>query len=136
VTLELAAAVRKLVAADSATRVAADAVQACEQLSKHLARIVGEIGVRTLLARSAALTSGRFPWLASAIPRTASAGSPWAALRVAMESQDPQTAREAFVDLLATFIELLGRLIGDALVARLLHELWPELFPSPAKGPP
>lgn len=127
---------RKLVAADSTTHVAADAVQSCEQLSQHLARIIGEIGVRTLLARSAALTSARFPWLASAIPRTASAGSPWAALRVAMESQDPPTASEGFVDLLTTFIELLGRLIGDALVARLLHELWPELFPSPAQGPP
>jgi hypothetical protein len=136
VTPELAAAVRKLVAADSATHVAADAVQACEQLSQHLARIIGEIGVRALLARSAALTSARFPWLAGAIPRTASADSPWAALRAAMESQDPQTASEAFVDLLATFIELLGRLIGDTLVARLLHELWPELFPSPAKAPP
>lgn len=79
---------RKLVAADSAIHVAADAVQACEQLSQHLARIIGEIGVRTLLARSAALTSARFPWLAGAIPRTASADSPWAALRVAMESQD------------------------------------------------
>jgi len=133
--------VRKLVVADSATHVATEAVRACEQLSQHLARIIGEIGVRTLLARSAALTSARFSWLASAIPRTASAGSPWAALRVAMEAQEPQTASEAFVDLLATFIELLGRLIGDALVARLLHELWPELFPSPAqrtpvRGPP
>jgi hypothetical protein len=136
VTPELAAAVRKLVAADSTTHVAAEAVQSCEQLSQHLARIIGEIGVRTLLARSATLTSARFPWLASALPRTASAGSPWAALRVAMESQDPQTASDAFADLLATFIELLGRLIGDALVARLLHELWPELFPSPAKAPP
>jgi hypothetical protein len=116
--------------------VAADAVQACEQLSQHLARIIGEIGVRTLLARSAVLTSARFPWLASAIPRTASADSPWAALRVAMESQDPHTASDAFADLLAAFIELLGRLIGDALVARLLHELWPELFPPPAKGTP
>lgn len=130
-----AAAVRKLVAADL-THVAADAVRACEQLSLHLARIIGEIGVRALLARSATLTSVRFPWLASAIPRTASADSPWAALTVAMESQDPPTASEAFVDLLATFIELLGRLIGDALVARLLHELWPELFPSPVQGPP
>ena len=134
-TSELAAAVRKLVAADSATRAAADAVQACEQLSQHLARIIGEIGVRALLARSAVLTSGRFPWLASAIPMTAPAGSSWAALSVVMESQDPQTASEAFADLLATFIELLGRLIGDALVARLLHELWPELFLSPAKDP-
>jgi hypothetical protein len=70
VTSDLAAAVRKLVAGDSAARVAADAVQACEQLSQHLARIVGEIGIRTLLARSATLTSARFPWLASAIPET------------------------------------------------------------------
>ena len=76
VTPELAAAVRKLVVADSATQVAAGAVQACEQLSQHLARIIGEIGVRTLLARSAALASVRFPWLASAIPRTAPAASP------------------------------------------------------------
>jgi hypothetical protein len=136
VTSDLAATARKLVAGDSAARVTADAVQACEQLSQHLARIVGEIGVRVLLARSATLTSARFPWLASAIPRTASADSPWAALKEALELQDPHAASEAFADLLATFIELLGRLIGDALVARLLHELWPELFLSPAKGTP
>jgi hypothetical protein len=136
VTPDLAAAARKLVASDSPSRVAADAVQVCEQLSQHLARLVGEIGTRTLLARSAALTSARFPWLAGALPRTASADSPWAALRAAMELQDPHTAVEAFVDLLSTFIELLGRLIGDALVARLLHEVWPELFPPAAKGTP
>ena len=135
-TPELAAAARKLVASELATSVGAGAVHACEQLSEHLARIIGEMGVRTLLSRSATLTSARFPWLASAIPRTAAASSPWAALGAAMESQDPQTASDAFVDLLATFIELLGRLIGDALVARLLQELWPDLFPPTAKGPP
>lgn len=127
---------RKLVTGDSTTRVAADAVQACEQLSQHFARIIGEIGTRALLARSAVVTSARFPWLASAIPKATSADQPWAALRAAMESQDPHTAHEAFGDLLATFIELLGRLIGDALVARLLHELWPELLPPPKKGAP
>jgi len=137
VTQELAAAVRKLVTGDSPTHVAANAVQTCEQLSQHLARIIGEMGVRTLLARSAVLSS-RFPWLASAILRTASADSPWIALKAAMDAQDPQTASEAFVNLLTTFIELLGRLIGDALVARLLQNLWPELFlsPAPAKGSP
>ena len=135
-TEELAAAVRKFVTEDSTTHVAANTVQVCEQLSQHLARIIGEMGVRTLLARSAVLTSRRFPWLASAILRTASGDSPWAAMKVATEVQDPQTAREAFADVLTTFIDLLGRLIGDALVARLLHELWPELFPSPAKGIP
>ena len=135
-TLDIAAAARKLVTGGSSTHVTANAVQTCEQLSWHLARLIGEIGVRTLLARSAALTSARFPWLAGAIPRTASADSPWAPLSAAMESQDPRTASEGFVDLLSTFIELLGRLIGDALVGRLLHELWPELFLSSAKGTP
>lgn len=135
-TSVLAAVVRKLVVGDSATSMAAGAVQVCEQFSRHLARLIGEIGTRTLLARSATLTSERFPWLASAIPRTASAEAPWAALRAAMEPQDPQIAREAFTDLLSTFIELLGHLIGDALVARLVHELWPELFPTPPKGTP
>jgi hypothetical protein len=116
--------------------VAAGAVQVCEQLSHHLARLLGEIGTRTLLARSAALTSARFPWLASAIPKTASTDSPWTALRAAMQVQSPGTARDAFIDLLTTFIDLLGRLIGDALVDQVLRELWPDLFASPAKGTP
>ena len=135
-TLDLATAIRKRVTGDSTTRVAAEAVQACEQVSQHFARIIGETGARALLARSAAVASERFPWLAGAIPRAMSADQPWAALRAAMESQDPHTANEAFGDLLATFIELLGRLVGDALVARLLHELWPELSPPPGKGAP
>ena len=135
-TSDLPAAVRKLVAGDSPSRVAAEAVQACEQLSQHLGRVVGEIGTRTILAHSAALTSARFPWLAGALPRTASADPPWAALRAAMELQEPHTAVEAFVDMLSTFIEFLGSLIGDALVARLLQEVWPELFPPAAKGTP
>jgi len=45
-----------------------------------------------------------------------------------MESQDPETGRAGFVDLLATLVALLERLIGDALVAGLLREVWPELF--------
>ena len=135
-TPELAAAARGLVVGDSAARVAANAVEACEQLSHHLAQIIGEVGIRTLLARSATLTSARFPWLAGAIPKIAPVESPWAALRVALEAQDPRTARGAFVDLLTTFIDLLGRLIGDALVRQLLHDLWPELFPTSAKGIP
>lgn len=130
-TPELAAAVRELVAGDSPTRVAAGAVHACEQLTRHLARIVGEIGIRTLLARSAALTSARFPWLVNTIPANAPADAPWASLRSAMELQDPPTASEAFVDLLSTFVDLLGRLIGEGLVARLLQEVWPEVFHTP-----
>src|SRR4029079_16771552 len=131
-TAGLLASVRKLVATDPASPAAIDGVQACEQLSQHLARIIGETGVRTLLVRSIVLTSARFPWLASA--SAASADSLWGALRVAMSHQDPDTASEALVGLLSTFIDLLGRLIGDALLAHLLHVLWPELFPPSTKG--
>lgn len=130
---EIVAAARELVAGDSPTRVATGAVHVCEQLTRHLARIVGEIGMRTLLARSAALTSARFPWLVNTISATAPADAPWASLRSAMERQDPGTASEAFFDLLSTFVELLGRLIGEGLVARLLHEVWPEVFPHAVK---
>lgn len=125
---ELTAAARKLVAGDSSTHVAAGAVHACEQLTFHLARLIGELGTRTLLARSVALTSVRYPWLANTVPRAVPAGAPWVALGRSMELQDPHTASEAFVDLLSMFVELLGRLIGEGLVMRLLQEVWPEVF--------
>jgi hypothetical protein len=128
VTPDLRAAARQLVEGDSSTHVAAGAVRACEQLTYHLARLVGEVGIRTLIARSVALTCVRVPWLANTVPGTAPAESPWASLRTAMELQDPHTASEAFVDLLSTFVELLGRLIGEGLVVRLLQEVWPEVF--------
>jgi hypothetical protein len=131
VTPELRAAAKQLVAGDSPARVAARVVQACEQLTHHLARLIGELGTRTLLARSVALMSARRPWLANTLP--AAAEPPWAALRTAMELQDPNTASEAFVDLLSTFVGLLARLIGDELVARLLQEVWPQVFPHAVK---
>lgn len=127
-TPDLTAAARRLVAGDSSTHVAAGVVHACEQLTYHLARLVGEVGMRTLLARSVALTSARFPWLANTIPNTAPVDDPWASLRTALELQDPHAAGEAFVDLLSTFVELLGRLLGEGLAVRLLHEVWPEVF--------
>ena len=125
---ELTAAARSLVAGDSSAQVAAGAVHACERLTYHLARLIGEIGIRTLLARSVALTSARFPWLANTVPGTAPADAPWASLGTAMELQDPHTASEAFVDLLSGFVGLLERLIGEGLVMRLLQEVWPEVF--------
>jgi hypothetical protein len=123
VTPDVAAAAKEIVAGDASVRVAARAVDACEQLSQPLARLVGSIGTRVLLARSAALASARFPWLSGTIPVTAPRDAPWAALQAAMEAKDPHTAGEAFAELLSTFVELLERLIGDALVAHLLHEV-------------
>ena len=132
VTPAFAAAAKQLLAevddATSPQAVAAKVVQACEQLSQHLARIVGEIGIRTLFVRSVIVTSARFPWLANTPAGTTPTDSPWVSLRTAMEQQDPHTTSEAFVVLLSTFAELLGRLIGERLVARLLYEVWPGVF--------
>ena len=114
-------------------KVAARVVQAVEQLTQHLAQLVGETGVRALLARSVALSSATFPWLAGSVPIVRPADSPWASLRAAMENQDPRTISEAFSELLSTFVGLLERLIGDRVVAHLLHDVWPEVFPHAVK---
>jgi hypothetical protein len=50
-----------------------------------------------------------------------------------MERQDPRGIEDAFVGVLSAFIELLARLIGDGLVRRLLHDVWPEDFPQVPK---
>jgi hypothetical protein len=107
----------------SAEQMATAATRICEKLSQYLTRIVGQSGILTLLDRSLTLARASFPWLPSVGAR--SDGSPWAPLHACLAAQDAATAHEAFTTFLASFIALFGRLIGDALVARLLHEIWP-----------
>jgi hypothetical protein len=121
----------KIVAAEvgdpsSAEQVAAAAVTICEDLTRGLAGIVGRVGIQTLLDRSLTLTRAVYPWIASA--GASSDASRWAPLHDCLAEQDAATAHEAFTAFLASCVALLGRLIGDALVARLLHDIWPEVF--------
>jgi hypothetical protein len=117
-------------AADSPpAAIAALAVQRFEKLASHLAQLVGEMGVRALFARSVADARSTYAWLAT----VQSSDSPWGQLREAMERQHPRAIRDAFAELLAGFMELLARLIGDGLVRRFLHDVWPEVFPQLAK---
>lgn len=118
------------------SKLAAHVVQTIEQLTLHLARVVGETGVRAIFARSAAVSCAAYPWLARTIPIVAPADAPWGALRVAMEQQSPDAIRDGFIALLSTFIELLGRLIGAGLVQRLLHDLWPDVVPQAVEETP
>jgi hypothetical protein len=118
---------------DDASQVAASAVQTLEHLTGHLAQLIGEAGVRALLARSAALASATFPWLAGTIPSVPPPGEPLAALRAAMADQDPRAISDGLGRLLSNFVELFGRLIGERLVAHLLHDVWPEVFPQVPK---
>jgi hypothetical protein len=134
----LAQAARRLLAHEAgegstSAQVAASAAQACQKLSHHLSRIVGDDGIRALLTRSLTLTKAEFPWLASAVSAPPG-GSPWAQLHTCLEKQAPDVAIDASVSLVATFIGLLGKFIGEGLTLRLLHEVWPEIFPpSPPK---
>jgi hypothetical protein len=121
---------RKIVAAEvrnpsSPALVAAAAVRICEKLTECLAGIVGQGGVRTLLDRSLTLTRSAYPWLPS--PDTSSEGARWAPLHDRLAERDAALALEACTTLLTSFIALFGRLIGDALVSRLLHDIWPDV---------
>ena len=109
------------------------AVEAFEQVTRHLSSLVGELGVRALLARSAARSSLTFGWLAGTIPVTAPVDAPWEVLRKAFAQQDPRTLRDGFIELLSMFLDALGMLIGEGMVRRLLHDVWLEAFPSAVK---
>jgi len=131
VSFVLATAARQLLASEgTASASAADRIaQSSERLTVHLARLVGAVGIQALFRRSILLSSATFPWLADLIRATPSE-DPFADMHALMAKQDPSTATDSFILILATFVGLLGRLIGDELVSRLLHEVWPAVFPK------
>ena len=112
-------------AAQSATSaaVAAGAAVACERISRRLAPLIGDAGAHSLFARSLALTRADFPWLAAVTVTVPNAS--WSLLRTCIAQQPAETANEASVSLLATFLGLLEKFIGRGLTARLLRDAWP-----------
>ena len=131
VTPEVAAAARQLLSSASdvtnASPVAAHAEAVCQLLAQHFSRLIGELGMRTLFTRSLALAGAAFPCLRATKP-TASDG-PYESFRRCLEQEAPDAAMEAAVHVLQTFIQLVERFIGAGLVANLLHEVWPTIFP-------
>jgi hypothetical protein len=135
VTPDFGQAARRLVAGqpdDSSGQVAEYAAQACARFTSHLARLLGHTGAQVLLRRSVSIASAEVTWLAAALV----SGDPVYALRSTMEHQDPDAIRDAFVAVLWAFVALLERLIGPALVARQLEDVWPSVFTYPAKDTP
>jgi len=115
----------------SSAQLAEGAARAFERLATHMSRLLGQTGVRMLLKRSTVLATAQFPWLAAA-----SASEDASSLRAAMVQQDPGSITEAFVAILAGFVGLLERLIGEPLVKRLLEEVWPSVFTKTEKDTP
>ena len=105
------------------------AVAAFRALEQHLAHIVGDLGIQTVFRRALVLAAVNHPWLASTKPD-------FAQLRAAFAAQPPEIAIDAFVAVLSTFVAVLGRLIGETLVWRLLGEVWPSIFPEVAQEAP
>jgi hypothetical protein len=139
-TPDFAGAARSLVTmptGESTSRAIAErALDAYEQLFRPLSRLIGDTGVRTLFARSLSVASSAHPWLASAVAVVAADVDGTRAVRAALESQVPEAAVTAFVDVLSTLVALLERLIGERLVSGLLHEVWPTVFAVEAKESP
>ena len=99
---------------------------------RRLSRLVGIGGAHALASRSFHLTRISHPWLVSD-GTTAAEGRAWMAYRAALIQQSPRAALDAFAAWFTNLVGLLERFIGNALVARLLHEISPEVFPRPVK---
>ena len=96
----------------------------CNKLRPHLANIMGNIGFRTLLARSLVLASTEVSWL-----RVVRVNADWS-LQGLEELEAKLDADELFeggVVFLARLLGLMVLLIGEDLTIRLLSDVWPEV---------
>ena len=132
---EVASAARALLATgydvSDSRLIAAHAATVCQLLSKHVARLVGDLGMRALFERSLYIASASFDCLRSMT--TDQQDGPYEALRVCLEREAPEAALAAAGHVFTTFIELLERFIGERLVANLLQEVWPDVFADEVK---
>ena len=116
---------------ESSSAVAANAAMVCRQISKHVSRLVGDLGMRAMFERNLYIAGASFECLRAIV--IDKHDGPYEALRVCLERESPDVALAAAQHVLTTFIELLERFIGERLVATLLHEVWPHVFPGVEK---
>ena len=120
------------------TPTAIDAARAGErvfsQVSDNLVRWIGPDGSQALFARALVLAQAQRSAL-NAIPAPARSGLFLESLAATVDPQDTNTVTDAAVMILATLIELLGRLIGNDLAIRLVLERAPGVNPSQPRRP-
>ncbi len=100
------------------TEITASVLALWKQIAVRLTPIIGAQGVEVLFARALHLTSSAFPWLSGP------GGSSVEDFQSRLARQEPFTAEAAGSELLVTFTELLGTLIGGSLSAHLLGPVW------------
>lgn len=105
---------------DDASRVAEAIVSRWRDIEEALSPIIGTLGVATLYRRCIFLAGRTHPWLMHGAPGDAPTLD-LGALHALLEGRDSTEARAAGQLLLATFNDLIGRLIGTSLAGRLLN---------------
>ena len=111
-------------AISSAKAATAAVLPVTDKLRPHLATLVGNGGVRALLARSFALASAEVSWLRAA---QISADGEMEGLEALAAELDPAKFLEGRVVLLAQLLGLLVAFIGPGLTSRLIGEIWPDV---------
>jgi hypothetical protein len=108
----------------------ADAAQVAEamaatwrEIDAALAPVIGRGGVAALYKRSVHLTRTAHPWVDTLLGGV-QGGMDLAALRSLFAAQGSAEACACGNDLLQTFYQLLGSLIGASLTERLLRSVW------------
>ena len=97
------------------------------EVDAALSPVIGQHGVAALYARSVALTSTTFPWLA---PAQTNARSPrdFSVIESSLAKQTPDDAAAGGGALIEIFCQLLASMIGVALTEELLASVWSRIF--------
>ncbi len=119
-------AIQSLVAPRAGGSVADISIALWESLAAELGLIIGDGGFLPLYRRSVQLSATRFPSLSPAGEAAAPTGekSRFASLRTSFEGRTCEDTSEASAALFNTFIDMLARLIGEALTLSILRSAW------------
>jgi len=95
-----------------------------DRLRPHLANLMGDGGVRALLARSLVLAAAETPWLKVL---HVNANGHFDGLEAIADDLESAAFTNGKVVLLAQLIGLLVALIGPSLSTRIIGEVWPQI---------
>lgn len=118
--------IQRLVVPQPGVSVADVSIKLWATLSAELGLIISDGGFVPLYMRSVQLSAASFPWLRplGEVAPLASGESRFAGLKKGLDGQDAGQASQASAFLLNTFIDMLARLIGEALTIGILRSAW------------
>jgi hypothetical protein len=104
---------------DDAAAITRAAEQVFQRLHDHLAKLIGVLGFRTMLARSLKLAQARLPALKGI---EVDSGGAIVGLSEALAARSPAEALEGSATLLSHFLDLLAAFVGDDFASHLVRE--------------